>query len=143
AACVQLRSGTEVAENIADASALIAQAAKDDADFIATPEMTSLMDARSGQLLAKTVAEPADVALKAFREQAASLKRWLLIGSLPIRVSQTHFANRSYLLAPDGVISACYDKIHMFDVSVGDGRTYRESAQFAPGDTLVTAELPW
>lgn len=143
AACVQLRSGTEVADNIRDASALISRAAKDGAEFIATPEMTSLMDARPGELLSKTFAEADDPALKAFRAQAAALQRWLLIGSLAIRVSDTHCANRSFLLAPDGAISARYDKIHMFDVSVGDGRTYRESAQFAPGDMLVTAPLPW
>ena len=142
-ACVQLRSGTDVAENIEAASLLIRQAVQDGASFVATPEMTSLMDMRKGRLLAQAVAEADDLALAAFRALASELKLWLLIGSLPIRVADDRCANRSFFLGPDGEVRARYDKIHMFDVEVGDGQTYRESATFAPGDRLVVADLPW
>jgi predicted amidohydrolase len=103
--------------------------------------MTSLMDMRKGALLAKTVSEERDEALAAFRVLAAELGVHLLIGSLPIRVSEEKCANRSFLLAPGGVIAARYDKIHMFDVAVGDGQHYRESAKFEPGRDTVLAEV--
>ncbi len=143
AACVQLRSGTDISVNIAAASALIGEAADKGADFVATPEMTSLMDMRKGRLLAHAVPEAEDAALAAFRALAAARRIWLLIGSLPVRVSEVACANRSVLVTPEGVIAARYDKIHMFDVNVGDGQSYRESATFAAGDKAVVASWPW
>ena len=137
---VQMRSGDEVRANIEAASAGIRAAALAGAQLIGTPEMTSLMDMRSGALLAKTKPEGEDLALPAFRALAAELGRYLLIGSLPIRVSPEACANRSYLLGPSGQILAQYDKIHMFDVEVGDGQTYRESAKFKAGAQAVVAE---
>ena len=138
---VQMCSGDEVRANIEAASAGIREAAAGGARLIATPEMTSLMDMRPGALLAKTKPEAEDEALAAFRALAAGLERFLLIGSLPIRVSAERCANRSYLLGPSGAILTCYDKVHMFDVEVGDGQTYRESAKFEPGSAAVTAQV--
>jgi predicted amidohydrolase len=138
---VQLRAGDEVAGNIGAASVAIREAAAGGAKFIATPEMTSLMDTRKGALLAKTVPEAEDTALAAFRKLAAELSIHLLVGSLPIRLSPGKCANRSYLLEPSGAIAARYDKIHMFDVQVGDGQDYRESAKFEPGRAAVLAPV--
>ena len=94
AACVQMRTGLDVAANIAAASALIREAKGKGADFIATPEMTSLFEAESDALFAKTKPEADDLALKAFRALAHELKVWLLIGSLPIRVGKQFTATR-------------------------------------------------
>jgi predicted amidohydrolase len=126
--------------NIISASASIHEAAEQGAKLIATPEMTSLMDMRKGALLGKAVPEADDPALAAFRELAAELKVHLLIGSLPVRLSEQKCANRSFLIAPTGAVAARYDKIHMFDVAVNDGQDYRESAKFEPGREAIVAD---
>lgn len=143
AACVQLRAGREVVPNVDLAVDLIEQAADEGAKFVATPENTSLMEAKSTLLFEKAVAEEDDKALAAFRAVSASRKIWTLIGSLPIKVAADKLANRSFLIGPDGVVVARYDKIHMFDVDLGGGESYRESKNFRPGGQAVTAELPW
>lgn len=143
AACVQLRAGREVAPNVALAVSLIEEAAGEGATFIATPENTSLMEAKRELLFEKTVAEEDDTALAAFRKVSAARKVWTLIGSLPIKIAADKLANRSFLIAPDGSVAARYDKIHMFDVDLGGGESYRESKNFAPGAQAVTADLPW
>ncbi|HEY4345178.1 MAG TPA: carbon-nitrogen hydrolase family protein [Parvibaculum sp.] len=143
AACVQLRSGRDVAPNVDAAVALISEAADAGAQFIATPENTSLMEANRELLFQKMKPEGEDVALAALRAVAREKKVWLLIGSLPIRIAAEKLANRSFLIAPDGQIAARYDKIHMFDVDLGSGESYRESRNFEPGAEAVTADLPW
>ena len=143
AACIQLRAGREVARNVEIAVALINEAADAGAAFIATPENTSLMESNRELLFQKAVAENDDTALAAFRAVAASRKVWLLIGSLPIKISADKLANRSFLIGPDGAVAARYDKIHMFDVDLGGGESYRESKNFMPGAKAVTASLPW
>jgi len=143
-ACVQIRAGTEVQPNIAAASALIRQAAAQGAQFIATPEMTNLLDIRPGMARAKVRREEKDESLPVFRALAAELGVTLLIGSLAIALAdEERFANRSFLIGPDGGIVARYDKIHMFDVDVGDGQTYRESQAYRPGETAVLAAAPF
>jgi predicted amidohydrolase len=79
----------------------------------------------------------------AFQALAAELKAWLLIGSLAVKLDAKTCANRSFLFDPQGRIAARYDKIHMFDVDLANGETYRESATFRPGEQAVTADLPW
>jgi len=143
AACVQLCAGREVAPNVDLAVDLIEKAADEGAKFVSTPENTSLMEAKSSLLFEKAVAEEDDKALAAFRAVSASRKIWTLVGSLPIKVAADKLANRSFLIGPDGVIAARYDKIHMFDVDLGGGESYRESKNFRPGAQAVTAELPW
>jgi predicted amidohydrolase len=142
-ACVQMRSACSVAENVAAASALIAEAADQGAQFITTPEMTSLLVTKSDDLFATVRSEEEDEALPAFRALAAEKKIWLLIGSLPIRLSAEKVANRSFLLSPEGSIAARYDKIHMFDVDLAGGESYRESKNYEPGREAVVAPLPW
>jgi len=140
-ACIQMRSTTEVAPNIEAASALIRDAASDGASFVATPEMTNLLDIRPGQARAKVKAEADDECLKALSELARTLKITLLVGSLAIALpDDARFANRSYLIGPDGNILAHYDKIHMFDVEVGDGQSYRESKAYRAGQSACFAD---
>ncbi|MEM8920109.1 MAG: carbon-nitrogen hydrolase family protein [Pseudomonadota bacterium] len=144
AACIQLRSGVDVSSNIAEATRLIETAAADGAKLIATPEMTGFMDIRRGQTREKAVSESQDEALKAFRALAAKIDAWLLVGSLAVALEdEPRCANRSFLIAPSGDIAARYDKIHMFDVDVGDGQSYRESRAYRPGDKAVVADTPY
>lgn len=145
AACIQMRSGTEPAANLAVATSLIRQAAGQGARFIATPEMTNLLDIRPGMARPKVRTEAEDESLPAFRALAAELGITLLIGSLAIAQedgADDRFANRSFLIGPDGGVIARYDKIHMFDVEVGDGQNYRESRAYRPGETAVLAQTP-
>ncbi len=141
-ACVQMRSGVDVAGNIAAASALIREAAGQGAELIATPEMTTLLDRKPGAAWEKSTTEDADPGLKALRRLAAELKVTLLIGSIAIRVADGKCANRSFLIGPDGKVLARYDKIHMFDVQLNAGNIYRESDSFAAGSEAVIANLP-
>jgi predicted amidohydrolase len=140
AACVQLRSSGDVAQNIRDTAALVREAAGQGARFIATPENTNIMAQDNRAKLAATFDEPNDPSLPAFSALAKELKVWLLIGSLHIKVSDTRTANRSFLFAPDGTVRARYDKIHLFDVTVAQGESYRESAQVEGGQTCVLAD---
>src|SRR5271154_7432406 len=100
AACVQLRSGEDVAENIRHTSALVREAAARGAQFIATPENTTLMAPDAGAKLAQSFDEAHDPALPVFSALAKELGVTLLIGSLAIKVSETKTANRSFLFAP-------------------------------------------
>lgn len=138
-ACVQMCSGREVAANLAAAETLIRQAAAEGARLIATPEGTGFMDRAPGALRQKAVAEEDDAVLAGMRSLASELGCHLLIGSLAVRAGTGRAANRSFLLAPDGTISARYDKIHMFDVTLSAGERYRESDGYAAGDRMVLA----
>jgi predicted amidohydrolase len=142
AACVQLRSGEDVAENIAAASRLIREAARAGAQFIATPENTSLMAADAGAKLEHSFDEPNDPALPVFRALAADLGVMLLVGSLAIKMG-SKTANCSFLLDPKGGIAARYNKIHLFDVDLPSGERYRESDTVTGGNCAVLAPTPW
>ena len=141
-ACVQLRCGDDVGENVRTASALIRDAHKMGAQFIGTPENTGLMAADGGAKLEKTHPEQDDKALPQFAQLAEELGIWLLVGSLAVKVSDGKTANRSYLIGPNGRIAARYDKIHLFDVNLPSGESYRESNTVAPGTVAVVAAMP-
>src|SRR4051812_20533122 len=143
AACVQLRSSDDIEDNIRVASQLIREAKALGADFIATPENTTLMAPDGGAKLEKSLPENCDPALPRFRALAEELGVWLLIGSLAIKVSERKTANRSFLIDPKGRITARYDKIFLFDVDLPSGETYRESNTVAGGNRAVAADLPW
>lgn len=143
-ACIQMRSGIEIATNITQASALIEEAANLGAHFIITPEMTNLVDIRSGMGLAKASLEAECPALSTFCTLASKLNVHLQIGSLAIRLdAENQLANRAYLISPKGQIIARYDKIHMFDVQVDDGQSYRESHTYKAGTEAVLARTPF
>ncbi len=143
AACVQVTAGAEVGPNIEAATALIRQAHAAGADFITMPEMVSLIETHSRALFEKTYEQDSDPALRAFSALAGELGVWLLIGSLPIKLSAEKVANRCFLIDARGAVAASYDKIHMFDVDLPDGQFYEESRDYQPGAEAVVAELPW
>ena len=143
AACIQTNSTNEIASNVETVSALIRDAVGQGADLVLLPEVVSLMETRSKIIFARAQVEADDPALKAFRALADELNIWLHTGSLPIKLSDTKIANRSYVIDPSGALTATYDKIHMFDVDLPGGETYRESKNYQPGDRAVVADLPW
>jgi predicted amidohydrolase len=142
-ACVQTSSRRDVAENVATVSAQIARARADGADLICTPEIVDLIEPNRALRLQKAMPEASHAALAGFREAAAKGGAWVLAGSLAIRLDGDKLANRSYLIDGSGNVVAKYDKIHMFDVDLIGGESYRESATFRPGDRAVLAETPW
>ena len=143
AACVQITSQREFAPNVKAAGDLIRRARDAGADLIMTPEITGMFEPKRDLHLAKATDEAANPALAAFRDLARETGAWLLVGSLAIKLEAARLANRSFLLAPGGAIAARYDKIHMFDVDLKNGESYRESALYRPGDDAVLAALPW
>lgn len=142
-ACVQMNSGREIAPNIEAARTLVHRARDMGADFIATPENATLLDRSRKQLLAKARPEADHPAIPAFSAMARETGAWLLAGSLTIKLNEEQTANRSYLFDPSGNAVAQYDKIHMFDVDLKGGDSYRESATFRPGGEAVLAPTPW
>jgi len=142
-ALVQFTAGREVAANVAALEASIRRAHGAGAELIMTPEVSDMMEPRRRAALAKAVGERDHPALGALRALAAELGVWLLIGSLVIRLGEDRLANRSFLIGPDGAVRQRYDKIHMFDVAIPDGQSYRESSLYRPGAATVLAALPW
>jgi len=142
-ALVQMRSGRDVATNVRDATELIREAAAGGAAYVQTPEVTNIMELDRELLFAAARPEADDPALRKFEVLAAELGIWLHLGSMVVRVSDDRLANRSFLISPKGAIVARYDKIHMFDVDLANGESYRESANYKPGEVAVLARLPW
>jgi predicted amidohydrolase len=140
---VQMRSGRNPQANLDAASKLIGEAKRAGADYVQTPEMTNVMESGRARLFSAIVAEENDHCLATFREVARALAIHLHVGSLAIKVSPDKAANRSFLIDPQGEIVARYDKIHMFDVDLAGGESYRESENFRSGETAVVADLPW
>jgi predicted amidohydrolase len=143
AALVQMRSGLSPQANCEAALRLIETARSDGADYVQTPEMTNILEIRRERLLAALAPEESDASLAAFRDRARKLRLFLHIGSLAIKLTPERAANRSFLIDRNGDIVARYDKIHMFDVDLADGESYRESGSFRPGEIAVTTDLPW
>ena len=139
-ALVQMRSGTDPAANIVDASELIRAAAVTGARLVATPETTHLVQKDFREAQKHLQPQEREPAVGIFADLARELGITLLIGSMAVRVDEHRAANRSFLFGPDGSLVATYDKAHMFDVGLGKGETYRESDNYRPGDRLVTAE---
>ncbi|HET8920275.1 MAG TPA: carbon-nitrogen hydrolase family protein [Xanthobacteraceae bacterium] len=143
AAMIQMRSGLDPAANLGAALDLIDQAKEAGADYVLTPEMTNILAAKREQLFAKIVAEEQDVTLTTLREVARKLAIYIHIGSLAIKASPEKAANRSFLIDRRGEVTARYDKIHMFDVDLAGGESYRESNTYRPGELAMVADLPW
>ncbi|WP_028031734.1 carbon-nitrogen hydrolase family protein [Gemmobacter nectariphilus] len=146
AGLVQLNVTDDVTANIPVTVALVRRAVEGGAGFVLTPEVTGLLTADKERQRAQIVPEDEDRTLAALRDEAARAGVWMLIGSLGIKVrddADGRFANRSFLIGPDGGIVARYDKIHMFDVNVSDTEVFRESAEYRPGSQAVVAETPF
>jgi predicted amidohydrolase len=143
AAMIQMRSGLRPSVNIDAAVRCIGDAKSAGAEYVLTPEMTNILAANREQLFAVVVEEEADASLATLREVARKLGIYVHVGSLAIRISPDRAANRSFLIDPKGDILARYDKIHMFDVDLAGGESYRESRNYRPGELAVLADLPW
>jgi predicted amidohydrolase len=143
AGLVQMRSGPSPQTNLDAAVRLIAQARERGAQYVLTPEMTNILEVKRERLFAAIAPEESDATLTALRELARRLRIVLHVGSLAIKLSAERAANRSFLIDESGEIVARYDKIHMFDVDLASGESYRESRNYRPGEVAVTADLPW
>ena len=142
-ALIQLNSGDMPAENLPVTQAFIAEAAAAGARFVLTPEVTNCVSSSRAHQMDVLQTEAEDQTLAALRAQAQALGIWLLIGSLALKTEDTdgRFANRSFLIGPDGRIVARYDKMHMFDVTVSLTESYHESKGYRPGERAVVADI--
>jgi predicted amidohydrolase len=141
---VQLTVTDDPGENLPATVALVRQAVAGGAEFVLTPECTNLLSSNRAHQQGTLHPESSDPTLSVLRDQAAHAGVWLLIGSIGVKTEDPdgRFANRSFLIAPDGTIAARYDKIHMFDVNVSETEVYRESAAYRPGTRAVVADTP-
>ncbi len=144
AACVQINTSNDMDDNIRTFGDLIRRARDAGADFITTPENVSMLEVGTKNIFAKAHPEASHPALAAFRELARETGAWLLAGSLTVKEDgEKRLANRGYLVSPAGEVTARYSKIHMFDVNLPNGESYRESKNYKPGSEAVLADLPW
>jgi len=142
AACVQMRSTRDPAHNRDDAVRMIGEAAGAGAAYIQTPEMTSLVERDRASLFAHVRPHEEDATLAALRETARAKRIVLHVGSLAIRDGEK-IANRAFLIDREGEIAAQYDKIHLFDVDLPNGETWRESSTYSGGDEAVLVQTPF
>jgi predicted amidohydrolase len=140
---IQMRSGRTPQANMDAAAQFIGEAKTGGADYVQTPEMTNIMEISREKLFATIVPEENDTTLATFRELARALGIFVHVGSLAIKASSDKAVNRSFLIDRRGDIAARYDKIHMFDVDLKGGESYRESRSYRPGDLAVLTDLPW
>ena len=145
-ALLQMTSGIDPVANAAVLADAVARAGRGGAEMLFTPEMSGMVDRDRQRAAGKIAAEPDDRVLVAVRRAASAAGIWVALGSLAVKGDEGdpdgRWANRSFLVAPDGAIAARYDKIHMFDVQLDTGETWRESSAYAPGGEVVTAETP-
>ncbi len=142
-ACVQTSSGNDMERNIAAASDLVRRARGEGADLIALPEIVALIEPDRARLVATAPDEADHPALAAFRDLARETGAWILGGSITVRAGDGRVANRSLLIDANGDIVGRYDKIHMFDVDLPGGESYRESDTYRPGAETCVAKTPW
>jgi predicted amidohydrolase len=143
-ALVQLNVSDDPALNLPVTLAYVREAAALGARFVLTPEVTNCVSTSRPHQAEVLQFEADDITLRALRQEAKSLGIWLLIGSLALKTQDDdgRFANRSFLIDPQGDVVARYDKIHMFDVQVTPKETFRESAGYRPGNAAVLAQTP-
>ena len=140
---VQMRTGVDPQANLANTVAAVAEAAAAGAEYVLTPEMTNIIESKRERLFAAIVDEDTDPTLAALREAARQHAIYIHIGSLAVKASPDKAANRSFLIDPRGAVVARYDKIHMFDVDLASGESYRESRNYRAGELAVVTDLPW
>ncbi|MEW9853711.1 carbon-nitrogen hydrolase family protein [Novosphingobium sp. M1R2S20] len=141
-AVLQMTSGVDPAANAVAISAAVQEAKEGGAAMLFTPEMSGLLDRNRKRAARAIVPEEHDGVLAAVREAAARAGLWVAIGSLAVERDDGRWANRSFVIDASGEVVARYDKLHMFDVDLADGESWRESNAYVAGDALVTAETP-
>ena len=141
--CIQLRSGNNINHNLDKTEKYIIQAVKQKTDFILTPEISSLFSINRIQSLKVCGSMKEDVYLNGIKKLAKKYKKWILIGSLIIKISKNKLVNRSVLIDNNGKIKKYYDKIHMYDVILSKKEKYFESKTFTAGKKIKSFNLPW
>ena len=141
--CIQLRSNNNILQNLKKTKRLISKAVKQKSDFILTPEISSLFSLEKKKLLKICKSMEEDVYVKGIKKLAKKYKKWILIGSLIIKVSKNKLVNRSVLVDKTGKIRTYYDKIHMYDVVLSKRERYYESKTFSAGKKIKSFNLPW
>ena len=141
AAAIQMRSGISPERNVIHLERLVREAAAQGASYIQTPEMTGALIRDEEARAASFTSEDKDVIVSTSRRLAKELGIFLHIGSTAIVRADGKLANRALLFGPDGAIIAVYDKIHMFDVDLDNGESWRESAAYEPGTEAVVTEI--
>ncbi len=143
AACLQLCSSTDVDENISTVEELARRAKSEGADYLQTPEMTNIVQRSRRQLFDVIDGEEEDRAVKAFSALARDLEIILHVGSLALAAGDDKIANRAMIFGRDGSLLCRYNKIHLFDVDLPNGESWRESSVYVPGDRAETVDLDW
>ena len=143
AALLQMRSGTDIGRNVKTFSTMVREAAANGATYVQSPEMTGALVRDRVALKTMLMEEAADPVVASASELARSLGIHVHVGSTAIAAEGGKVANRAFLFGPDGAKIATYDKIHMFDVDLDNGESWRESATYEPGKCTVIAELPF
>lgn len=141
-AVLQMTSGIDPAANAQVLTGAIGAAAMGGASMVFTPEMSGLIDRERARAAQHIVAEEHDPVLAAVRDAAAQAGIWVALGSLAVARGDGRWANRSFVIDSSGKIAARYDKIHMFDVDLATGESWRESAAYAPGEALGVVDTP-
>ena len=141
--CIQLKSNNNILYNLKKTEKLISKAVKQKSDFILTPEISSLFSLEKKKLLKICKSMKEDIYLTGIKKLAKNYKKWILIGSLIIKVSKNRLVNRSVLIDKTGKIRTYYDKIHMYDVMLSKKEKYFESKTFTAGKKIKSSNLPW
>jgi predicted amidohydrolase len=141
-AVLQMTSGIDPDANAATIAGAIDHAARGGAQMLFTPEMSGLIDRDRKRATPHIVSQQDDRVLAAVRDAAARAGVWVALGSLAVAREDGLWANRALVIDAAGEIAAHYDKIHMFDVDLASGESWRESSAYAPGDKVVTVETP-
>jgi predicted amidohydrolase len=142
-ACLQLNSGNDLAANLTALRRMVTEAAGGGAQFVLTPEYCLMMDGSGRVMRENALAADGGEVFGDLLALAQELGLWLLIGSLTLKTGEERIVNRSFLISSDGAVAATYDKIHMFDVTLPDGKVIRESSSYRPGEQAVVATTPW
>ena len=141
--CIQLRSNNNVLNNLKQTKKLIKKAVKQKTDFILTPEISSIFTLDKSFLNKNCTTMKKDIYINEIKKLAKNFKKWILIGSVIIKIKKNKFVNRSVLINSNGKIKAYYDKIHMFDVKLSKREKYFESKTFLSGKKTKLTKLPW
>ncbi|MDR7145534.1 carbon-nitrogen hydrolase family protein [Rhizobium sp. BE258] len=143
AAAVQMCSGVDPARNAMSMARLVREAAAQGATYIQTPEMTGMLQRDRAAAKAVLRGEADDIIVRTASELAAELGIHMHVGSTAIALDDGKMANRGFLFGPDGKVLNRYDKIHMFDVDLDNGESWRESAAYRPGSEARVVSLPF
>lgn len=142
-ACIQVNAGPDLALNLAAAASLVRAAQAQGAELAVLPENTGLIVKDRAERFLRSFPEDHHPAVPFFADLARETGLWIVVGSIAVIVGEEKLANRCLVFAPDGSVAARYDKIHLFDVDLDKGESYRESENFRAGDRAALATTPW